>query len=98
MVVIKLKKMIKKTKEKDPLFEILIKEFTLDEIKEVEKYLNNDIDNYDIGFGDVLIEPFDEEKNFLSVKHNSISDIVISNTILKNIMYDLKQELIKKKN
>lgn len=64
MVVIKLKKMIKKTKEKDPLFEILIKEFTLDEIKEVEKYLNNDIDNYDIGFGDVLIEPFDEEKNF----------------------------------
>jgi len=95
--------MLQKKKEQDEWAEVFINNFSMNDIIEVENYLKYPNDFYDIGIGEIMIEPIDENKKILRItKESNLIDPRMETTMpasaLQSLLYDVRQEFLRRQN
>jgi hypothetical protein len=89
--------MAKRTKpEDDPLWTMLAGELGTPEVRELQAYLAGDIDHYEMGYGNLTIEPYDArggESAMFHLRHQTLGELLVSRSALRSVLHDLVHHL-----
>lgn len=82
--------------EDDPLWKMLEAELGPPEVRELQEYLAGDIDFYEMGYGDLMIEPYDScggNSAMFRLRHRRIGEMLVSRSALRSVLHDLSHHL-----
>ena len=85
-----------KQQEPDILWQMLSSELALPEIQEMQQYLDGDLEHFEMGYGDLIIEPYDVrggESKMFRIRHSSHGETLVSRSALRSVLHDLKHYL-----
>jgi hypothetical protein len=84
------------SREDDILWNMLRSELRIPEIHELQDYLQGESEHFDMGYGDLSIEPYDAgggSSQMLRVRHRMLGEITVSNSALRSVLHDLRHHL-----
>jgi hypothetical protein len=85
--------MAKRTRpEDDILWNMLTSELQLPEVRELQGYLDGESDHYDMGYGDLAIEPYDARggrSQMFRIRHTKLGETTVSHSALRSVLHDL---------
>ncbi len=87
-----------KKRDDDILWNMLSTELELPEIREVQEYLEGESDFYEMGYGELFIEPYDARgglSRMFRVRHAKHGEMTISRSELHSALHDLSHHLRK---
>lgn len=78
--------------ESDILWEMLSSELALPEVREMQRFLEGDLDHFEMGYGDLMIEPYDARggrSRMFRVRHSRHGETLVSHSALRSALHDL---------
>lgn len=88
----------KPTLKDDVLWQMLARELGAPEVRELQGYLDGEEEHYEMGYGDLLIEPYDVRggsSRMFRIRHTDFGETIVSRAVLLSLLHDLGHELIK---
>jgi hypothetical protein len=89
--------MAKRSKqEEDILWKMLASELGMPEVRELQGYLEGRGDFYEMGYGDLIIEPYDARAGnsaLFKLRHATIGETLVSASALRSALHDLAHYL-----
>jgi hypothetical protein len=82
--------------EEDILWKMLSSELGIPEIRELQDYLVGESDHYEMGYGELTIEPYDGRGGhsaIFRVRHVRHGETMVSASALRSALHDLIHEL-----
>ncbi|MEO5931848.1 MAG: hypothetical protein ABIR47_18080 [Candidatus Kapaibacterium sp.] len=82
--------------EEDILWKMLSSELGIPEIRELQNYLAGESDHYEMGYGELAIEPYDGRGGhsaIFRVRHARHGETMVSASALQSALHDLIHEL-----
>lgn len=80
----------------DQLWQMLAPVMGIAEIREMQAYLRGESHHYDMGYGDLSIEPYDARggvSTMFRLRHLQLGELTISRAALQSILQELLHEL-----
>ncbi len=71
-------------------------ELGVPEVQELQAYLAGDVDFYEMGYGDLMIEPYDVrggQSAIFRLRHRRIGELLVSRSALSSVLHDLRHHL-----
>jgi hypothetical protein len=90
--------MATQAKTDDVLWKMLASELRLEQIAELRTYLNGEGEFYDMGYGDLMIEPYDGRggrSSIFRLRHSMFGELQVSASALKSVLHDLQHHLLR---
>lgn len=84
------------TQNDDQLWQMLAPVMGIAEIREMQAYLRGESHHYDMGYGDLSIEPYDARggaSTLFRLRHLQHGELTISRAALQSILQELLHEL-----
>jgi len=84
------------TPEEDILWNMLASEMGMREVRELKGYLDGEGDFYEMGYGDLIIEPYDARagrSKMFRIRHTTIGETLVSASALRSVLHDLMHYL-----
>jgi hypothetical protein len=81
----------------DTLWHMLSKELQMQEVRELQGYLDGDEEHYEMGYGDLTIEPYDTQggrSKMFRLRHKDYGQTIVSHAALRSVLHDLSHYLI----
>ncbi len=89
--------MAKRTKQdEDILWKMLESEMGMPEVRELQGYLEGRGDHFEMGYGDLTIEPYDARAGssaLFRLRHAKIGETLVSASTLRSVLHDLMHYL-----
>ncbi|MBS1910748.1 MAG: hypothetical protein JST22_02055 [Bacteroidetes bacterium] len=88
----------KPKKTDDVLWAMLSSELALPEIEELRAYLDGRGEHYDMGYGQLSIEPYDARGGrsaIFKIRHARYGETLVSASALKSVLHDLRHHLLR---
>jgi hypothetical protein len=89
--------MAKRTKqEEDILWKMLESEMGMLEVRELQGYLEGRGDFFEMGYGDLTIEPYDARAGrsaMFKLRHTAFGETLVSASALRSVLHDLMHHL-----
>jgi len=88
----------KPTSKDDVLWQMLARELGMPEVRELQGYLEEEGDHYEMGYGNLFIEPYDVRgggSRMFRIRHTEFGETIVSRSVLLSLLHDLGHELIK---
>jgi hypothetical protein len=82
----------------DLLWKMLASELGIPEVRELQRYLDGRLDFYEMGYGELLIEPYDSRggrSRIYRLTHQKLGETLVSSSALKSVLHDLLHHLMK---
>lgn len=82
--------------EGDQLWKMLAPMMGIAEIREMQTYLRGESHHYDMGYGDLAIEPYDARggtSTMFRIRHLQLGELTVSRAVLQSILQELLHEL-----
>lgn len=83
----------------DPLHGMLADELGRAEIAELRRYLDGEFESFEMGYGDLTIEPYDAlagRSRVFRVRHPRFGEEMVHHAALLAALHDLEHELLRK--
>jgi len=80
----------------DQLWQMLAPAMGITEIRELQAYLRGESQHYDMGYGELSIEPYDARggaSTIFRLRHLQLGELTISRAALQGILQELLHEL-----
>lgn len=80
----------------DQLWRMMAPVMSIAEIREMQEYLRGESHHYDMGYGDLSIEPYDGRGGasaMFRLRHLQLGELTISRAALQSILQELLHEL-----
>ncbi len=80
----------------DILWTMLSSELGLPQVAELQDYLTGQSDYFDMGYGDLSVEPYDARggrSTMFRVRHRIHGEVTVSNSALRSVLHDLRHHL-----
>ena len=90
--------MKKKKQEEDILWKMLTTELGMAEVREMQEYLRGEGSHYDMGYGELTVEPYDAHggsSRMFRVRHERFGEVTLSRSALQSVLHDLGHALRK---
>jgi hypothetical protein len=85
-------------KEPDILWQMLSSELALPEVREMQRYLEGEMEHFEMGYGDLMIEPYDARggnSRMFRVRHSRHGETLVSRSALRSVLHDLGHHLLR---
>lgn len=82
----------------DLLWKMLASELGIPEVRELQRYLEGGLDFYEMGYGALLIEPYDSRagrSRMFRLSHQKLGEVIVSSSAFKSVLHDLLHHLMK---
>jgi hypothetical protein len=82
----------------DILWKMLQSELRMPEVREVQRYLDGDTDHFDMGYGDLSIEPYDARggvSRMFRIRHQKFGETTVSHSALRSVLHDLAHHYLR---
>ena len=82
----------------DLLWKMLASELGIAEVRELQRYLEGRLDFYEMGYGELLIEPYDSRagrSHMFRLTHQRFGELLVSSSAFKSVLHDLRHHLMK---
>lgn len=90
--------MAKTTRKDDVLWQMLASELGIPEIRELQRYLEGEEEHFEMGYGDLSIEPYDMRGGnsaLFRIRHRTLGETQLSASALMSTLHDLRHHLMK---
>jgi hypothetical protein len=80
----------------DILWKMLASELGMPEVRELQGYLDGRGDYFEMGYGELTIEPYDARaglSNLFKLRHAKIGETLVSASALRSVLHDLMHYL-----
>ena len=87
---------MKQKQEEDILWKMLSAELRMADVREMQGYLNGEGEHYDMGYGKLIIEPYDARggaSRMFRVRHDEFGEVILSRSALQSVLHDLLHTL-----
>lgn len=84
--------------EPDVLWEMLSSELQLPEVREMQRFLEGELEHFEMGYGDLMIEPYDARggrSRMFRVRHSRHGATTVSHSALRSVLHDLGHYLMR---
>jgi hypothetical protein len=88
--------MVRKKADEDILWKMLASELAMPEVREMQSYLENELDHFEMGYGDLSVEPYDArggKSAMFRLRHAKLGETLVSHSALKSALHDLAHHL-----
>ena len=89
--------MAKHTKQQDDiLWKMLARELGMPEVQELQGYLAGSAEHFEMGYGDLTIEPYDVRGGrsaIFRLRHPAFGETTVSHAALRSVLHDLAHHL-----
>ncbi len=89
--------MAKRTHTQDDiLWKMLERELQMPEVQELQGYLAGATEHYEMGYGDLSIEPYDAGNGLSAIfrlRHPAFGETTVSRSALRSVLHDLTHYL-----
>ena len=82
--------------EEDILWNMLASELGMPEVRELQGYLEGRGDHFEMGYGELTIEPYDARAGrsaMFKIRHGKIGETLVSASALRSVLHDLAHHL-----
>ena len=81
----------KTNRNEDLLWKMLNEELSVEAIREVQEYLRGEGDFFDMGYGSLIIEPYDgrQRSAMYRVRHEKHGEEIVNRSALASVLHDL---------
>ena len=83
-------------KHDDQLWQMISSEMQQLEIDEMRDYLAGNVEHFEMGFGDLQIEPYDSHggaSRMFRLRHERYGETVVARSALLSVLHDLSHDL-----
>ena len=77
---------------------MLNKELRMPDVREMQRYLDGEEEHFEMGYGDLSIEPYDTkggQSAMFKLRHPDFGESMVSHSALRSILHDLAHHLIR---
>ena len=75
---------------------MLAGELGASEVRELQAYLAGEVDHYEMGYGNLSIEPYDVrggESSMFRLRHQTLGELLVGRSALRSVLHDLLHHL-----
>ncbi len=87
-----------KRAEEDILWKMLSSELRMEDVRELREYLDTGAMHFEMGYGDLLIEPYDARGGrsaMFRVRHARHGETLVSSSTLRSVLHDLHHHYLR---